>query len=440
MNRNDVSVKLQKIDWFDKCESNKKYFCSWEIFCQNQNRIKSVGKACAFHNVGRDYFKHACIFYVEFDFKGDVPFFESIFTQLMEISLADFFYNFNSDRIVFIFDRKKSFEANPYKANILSYMENELLKYNFSEVSKKNLLKSTATIKSVFHIKNQEDFHLQSFLQDFLNDILVFEKYASMTPFTIFPVRDNVLHITDGTGVFMTLVRGSQKALLVDTGWGVSDIKGLLKKIVRTPVIVVNTHGHPDHCFGNCFFDEVLTPFLDKDVFNEIGDYEDKRKNRFLSDKMKEICKDLKMPPFKGYEAGKVFELGDLSVQAIPLYGHTKGSLGLLIKEERLLLCGDSLGNYVWLFLKESLPLEKVRENCEMLLELPFDKILGSHSKVLWEKASIKTMIKNIDLIRNPDFVCKSEYCQDIMGYKTCLSMVDDENGSSGIVFLVNDE
>lgn len=396
---------------------NKKYFCQWQIFQKQHqflnNTQKGIGAAQAFHNISRDYFKHTCIF--SFDLEN--TFFTSKnIGHLLELAQKEFFFHFKTDRIAIVVE-----SHNPELAAILE-------QHGFSKALEDQTKKAKVTLKNAGWFAGGQPETMP----------VIFEKYAAKTSFVVQPIKDNILHITDGTGVFMTLIKGTQKALLVDTGWGVSDIDTLVKKLVRTPFLVVNTHGHPDHCFGNCFFDQVLTPEKDKDVYKEIDAYEAKRQVKFTSQQMRDICKDLKRPPFKPYRAGDFFDLGDISVQAVPLYGHTKGALGLLIKEERILLSGDSLGNYVWLFMKESLSLDETKKVCQNLLNLPFDQFLGSHTRVLWNKSCIKTMIRNIDFVQSPEFQCKDEFYQQLLGYHTNLSTIDDADGTSGIVILDN--
>jgi glyoxylase-like metal-dependent hydrolase (beta-lactamase superfamily II) len=53
------------------------------------------------------------------------------------------------------------------------------------------------------------------------------------------------------------LVSGDERALLIDTGWGVGDLPGLVASLTSRPLLVVNTHGHPDHTFGNGQFERV---------------------------------------------------------------------------------------------------------------------------------------------------------------------------------------
>ena len=43
------------------------------------------------------------------------------------------------------------------------------------------------------------------------------------------------------------LVIGREKACVIDTMNGYCDLKKEVRKITDKPLIVVNTHGHPDH-------------------------------------------------------------------------------------------------------------------------------------------------------------------------------------------------
>jgi glyoxylase-like metal-dependent hydrolase (beta-lactamase superfamily II) len=57
--------------------------------------------------------------------------------------------------------------------------------------------------------------------------------------------------------VISYLVQGEERAALVDTGNGISDIKGLVEELTDLPVMVVNTHAHGDHIGMNHVFEEV---------------------------------------------------------------------------------------------------------------------------------------------------------------------------------------
>lgn len=55
----------------------------------------------------------------------------------------------------------------------------------------------------------------------------------------------------------MYLLEGEDKALLIDTGWGAGNLKAYVKKLTSKPLLVANTHYHPDHAAGNGEFKSV---------------------------------------------------------------------------------------------------------------------------------------------------------------------------------------
>ena len=90
----------------------------------------------------------------------------------------------------------------------------------------------------------------------------------------VYTFRDNLYGLyadnIDGmTDVWMWLTIGPEKAFLIDTGYGLGDTKGLVDMLSGgKELIVVNTHDHFDHAFGNCRFDKVycheeLVPLLE---------------------------------------------------------------------------------------------------------------------------------------------------------------------------------
>src|SRR5580765_436826 len=59
------------------------------------------------------------------------------------------------------------------------------------------------------------------------------------------------------------LVEGNDKAMLIDTGLGVARLSAFVKTLTTKPLIVVNTHGHPDHAGGDFEFKAVYANSAD---------------------------------------------------------------------------------------------------------------------------------------------------------------------------------
>lgn len=75
--------------------------------------------------------------------------------------------------------------------------------------------------------------------------------------------------------VISYLIVGEKRALLFDTGMGISDIKKVTAELTKLPIIVLNSHTHDDHVGGNWQFETIYgmdTEFTRK---NALGSRED---------------------------------------------------------------------------------------------------------------------------------------------------------------------
>jgi hydroxyacylglutathione hydrolase len=197
--------------------------------------------------------------------------------------------------------------------------------------------------------------------------------------FEIKLIADKVWRINDHDNDNIYLVEGDEKALLIDTGIGTGDLAKYVKTITQLPVIVVNTHGHPDHMGGNFQFLKVYAHPLD---FELIKYFSSEDKSTF------------EVPSLEPIRAGDEFDLGHRKLEVIEVPGHTKGSIVLLDAENKLLFAGDNNNALVWLFLDECLPLEIYLQTLQKLNERAgeFNSILPGHGDVL-EKSFINEQI-----------------------------------------------
>ncbi len=208
----------------------------------------------------------------------------------------------------------------------------------------------------------------------------------------------NFLHLDFGDGVYaisapgteqMYLVLGTKKAALIDTGMGIGSLRDYVSKITELPLIVINTHGHPDHAGGNGEFSDTEIYMSDKDIdiyttmctvdfrLNDvrfmIGDDEaEKIIGAFITGLPKTI--DLK--------DGDVFDLGGRTLKTIAVPGHTPGCICLYDDLTSCLLAGDSLTNTdTWMFLDHCDPLMTYLKSMVRLLglNLKISRIFPGH-------------------------------------------------------------
>jgi len=70
---------------------------------------------------------------------------------------------------------------------------------------------------------------------------------SNATWFSSKEISPKVWVISDHGSDNMYLIEGTDSALLVDTGLGSADLATYVKKMTTKPLIIVITHGHPDH-------------------------------------------------------------------------------------------------------------------------------------------------------------------------------------------------
>lgn len=167
----------------------------------------------------------------------------------------------------------------------------------------------------------------------------------------------------DSTGF---IVLGSNKAMVIDTMNGSEDVYAVARSITDLPLILVNTHGHPDHIGGNHFFEEAYISERDVPMIDI-----------FSRPEVKE-----QLPKINLVKEGDSFDLGGLTVEVYDLPGHTLGSILLLLKEDRILFTGDAINHHLWMQLDDCLSLEETLKNLERLdfLKDKADRILHGHT------------------------------------------------------------
>lgn len=250
---------------------------------------------------------------------------------------------------------------------------------------------------------------------------------------------------SDGMGdPWMYLVIGSEKALLVDTGFGIGNLKGLCDELSGgKELIVVNTHGHPDHSYGNAQFEKVFCNEYDAPMLMEQNEkmwdylFEDGiRGGRTIWADFNE--KDI--IPFRSYEIaacpdGYIFNLGSgHEVELVHLGGHSAGSCGFLDKLNRCFFAGDDIINMrVGVFggfgdapHKDKCTVSTMREAFEKLAQrlYEFDYVYPGHFVTKLENTAVTAMLNACSAIC-ADPVGAASFVQDIPMGKQYLRAVE---------------
>ena len=182
-------------------------------------------------------------------------------------------------------------------------------------------------------------------------------------------IAEGVYKIYEQREATMYLVCGKERACLIDTAFGLSDLKALVRELTDLPVTVVNTHGHCDHVMGNAWFFDggagraYLHP-ADWAMYEEIAaGYADMVRQPWVQEKYTPFLAGLdpdavRFPKAAELRGGDVIGLGGKALRVVETPGHTAGSVVLLDSGSKICFSGDTILEHPWLFLPESLPVE----------------------------------------------------------------------------------
>ena len=141
-------------------------------------------------------------------------------------------------------------------------------------------------------------------------------------------IDDTSWRINDN-GARIFLFAGTQKAMMVDSGYGSGNLRETVQKLTQLPIMVVNTHADFDHIGSNAQFE---IAFMHPAEFARYR----QENSRFFPSVEKEL-------PVSPLWEGDIIDLGDRRFEIIHIPGHSPGSIALLDTENRILIAGDSV-------------------------------------------------------------------------------------------------
>ncbi|MBN2040442.1 MAG: MBL fold metallo-hydrolase [Spirochaetes bacterium] len=177
--------------------------------------------------------------------------------------------------------------------------------------------------------------------------------------FEIVKIADNSWRIEDGM-VRAFLFEGTERALLVDSGFGEGNIREVVEGLTGKPVMLVNTHGDDDHTGCNSLFDKAYMHPAEFAFYYEA------------------VPSDAVVSPL--WE-GDIIDIGGRKFEVILIPGHTPGSIALLDRENRILISGDTISETpIFMFGKvRSVPALIVSLEKLSKLSDSFDTVYPSH-------------------------------------------------------------
>ena len=166
-------------------------------------------------------------------------------------------------------------------------------------------------------------------------------------------IAENTWRISEAGMVNCYLAVGKEKALLIDTGCGLGNLKEAAEEITSLPIVTVLTHMHPDHAGGIYHFSDYHVSKDDFDLTYSIFSLPVFSRIMIKGAKVE----NPKMPPLVSHsnrhpiENGQVFDLGDRRIQAMAVPGHTIGSMAFIDSAAKLIFTGDDCNPSLWMHL-----------------------------------------------------------------------------------------
>ncbi|TSD64659.1 MBL fold metallo-hydrolase [Inquilinus sp. KBS0705] len=148
------------------------------------------------------------------------------------------------------------------------------------------------------------------------------------------------------------LILGKDRALLFDTGMGLDSISLIVKKLTKLPIIVLNSHTHPDHIGGNHEFGNILAMNTAYTHINAANGYhhndvkwEVSPASFCIARLPHEDTAHYYIKPFKVTRFIKndyMVDLGGRKIKVIATPGHTPDAICLYDNQAGYIWCGDS--------------------------------------------------------------------------------------------------
>jgi glyoxylase-like metal-dependent hydrolase (beta-lactamase superfamily II) len=228
--------------------------------------------------------------------------------------------------------------------------------------------------------------------------------------FEVYKVKDGIYAIYEPyqyEEALCTLILGEEKAVLIDTGCGIGNIRDVVEEITDLLVMVVNTHAHNDHIAQNYLFDEVA--MLDHPWSHEAEKgLPNSEMAHLIADGMlwKELpegfdAENYVVPGFKvthWFKEGDIIDLGNRTLEVIHTPGHTPDCVCFLDREDRLLFTGDMFytgGIYTYL---NGGDIPTFIDSYLKMLEYydEFDYLMPSHNEPWVEKVLLRDVFKAV--------------------------------------------
>ena len=170
--------------------------------------------------------------------------------------------------------------------------------------------------------------------------------------FTVEVIDDNTFAISEYKHWEEThcyLMCGTEKAVLIDTGLGVSNIRSVVDSLTTLPIMAVTTHAHWDHIGGHKYFEDIAVHEAEKGWLSVRFPIPLQVVKRNLMCKPCDFPKDFMLEDYQIFTRtpqyilhdGDYLDLGNRKLMVIHTPGHSPGHCCFYELDREYLFSGD---------------------------------------------------------------------------------------------------
>jgi glyoxylase-like metal-dependent hydrolase (beta-lactamase superfamily II) len=240
------------------------------------------------------------------------------------------------------------------------------------------------------------------------------ERVPSAVPwFEVYKVEPGVFAIYEPhqfEEVISFLILGDKRAVLLDTGLGIGDIKRVVTALTPLPITVLNSHTHNDHVGDNWEFDEIYGMDTGFTGTNAKGSTDDAQAELAPGSVCGELpadfdAKSYATRPFHITHVihdGDTVDLGGRVLEIISTPGHTPDEICVLDRKNGLLFTGDNFyPGPIWLYRPET-DLDAYVQSITRIAALApkIHLVLPSHNVPVADPSQLPKLLTAIEKVR----------------------------------------
>ncbi|MCJ7512150.1 MAG: MBL fold metallo-hydrolase [Anaerolineales bacterium] len=178
-------------------------------------------------------------------------------------------------------------------------------------------------------------------------------------------------------------VVGPEWSVLIDTlpyPEETKEIRELVEGRLGSPVrYIINTHHHPDHVLGNCFFPQAVV--IGHALCRQLMDTSSRARLEAARRQSREVQDvELVLPSIVFSEGSLILRVGRRTLELISLPGHSPDGIGVLITEDHVLFAGDAMMPMPYLVDGDS---EQLSASLRRIPKLKLENLVQGHGEII---------------------------------------------------------